>query len=39
MEMQIPEMEILNVSTESRPYCICGSPCTVADERYRYYLT
>ena len=39
MAMQIPEMEILNVSTESRPYCICGSLCTVADERYRYYLT
>lgn len=31
MAMQIPEMEILNVSTESRPYCICGSLCTVAD--------
>lgn len=31
MAMQIPEMEILNTSEETKPYCICGSLCTVAD--------
>ena len=31
MAMQIPEMEVLNTSAETKPYCICGSLCTVAD--------
>lgn len=31
MAMQVPEMEVLNTSVESKPYCICGSLCTVAD--------
>ena len=31
MAMQIPEMEVLNTSTEANLYCICGSLCTVAD--------
>lgn len=31
MAMQIPEMEAMNTSTEAKPYCICGSLCTVAD--------
>lgn len=31
MAMQIPEMEVLNTSVESKSYCICGSLCTVAD--------
>lgn len=31
MAMQVPEMEVLNTSTEAKPYCICGSLCTVAD--------
>lgn len=31
MAMQIPEMEVLNDSEECKPYCICGSLCTVAD--------
>ena len=31
MAMQIPEMEVLNTSPETKPYCICGSLCTVAD--------
>lgn len=31
MAMQIPEMEVLNTSTEAKLYCICGSLCTVAD--------
>ena len=31
MAMQVPEMEVLNTSAETKPYCICGSLCTVAD--------
>ncbi len=31
MAMQVPEMEVLNASTEGKTYCICGSLCTVAD--------
>ena len=31
MAMQVPEMEVLNTSAEVKPYCICGSLCTVAD--------
>ena len=31
MAMQVPEMEVLNTSAEAKPYCICGSLCTVAD--------
>lgn len=32
MAMQVPEMEVLNTSAaEKKPYCICGSLCTVAD--------
>ena len=31
LAMQVPEMEILNTSAEAKPYCICGSLCTVAD--------
>lgn len=32
MVMQVPEMEVLNTSAaEKKPYCICGSLCTVAD--------
>lgn len=31
MAMQIPEMEVPNTSVETKPYCICGSLCTVAD--------
>ena len=32
MAMQIPEMEVMNTSAETKLYCICGSLCTVADE-------
>lgn len=31
MAMQVPEMKVLNTSSEAKPYCICGSLCTVAD--------
>ena len=31
LAMQVPELEVLNTSAEAKPYCICGSLCTVAD--------